>query len=253
MRKMRNSCLSAKFVLISSLLILMLSGCGGSSGGSEGDLETDSPVAKNFSISGLMNQDISIDFVIQNTGDIDFSTLSIIEVPEYGSLTDGAESGVLIYTPNIDFTGDDSFTYTVQDSSGNQADNAVVSIIISTEAAVIIPDEHTPVASDFTISGTNNQAMTIDFSQHISDEDNDVDFATLTIITPPENGNLTDGSSHENRIYTPGTDFTGEDTFSFTVQDSQGNSSGTATATLTIILNVATWGNVNWDDAHWAE
>lgn len=181
--------------------------------------------------------------------DVDLSTIEATE-PLHGDLSPGASPGLFIYLNDTGFTGQDSFSYTVEDSEGHLSDPAEVTITVS---PVIIPEQHAPVASSFSASGTSRQALAIDFSLHAHDEDNDIDFSTITITTPPSHGTLAVGTADKFYLYTAETGYVGEDSFSFTIRDSQGHVSGVAEATLSISLVEPIWDDAEWDTDVWAQ
>lgn len=75
--------------------------------------------------------------VLANDFDVDGSlapnTVTVVSQPKRGSVSVAA-SGAIVYTPNIGFTGNDSFTYTVADNLGLVSNEAVVSISITLSA-----------------------------------------------------------------------------------------------------------------------
>ncbi len=135
-----------------------------------------------------------------------------------GSLVLNAD-GTFSYTPNADFNGSDSFTYTASD--GFLTDTATVNITVD-------PVNDDPVANDDSVSA--RQGVATDFDVLSNDSDIDGDGLTVTEATTPANGNVVinpDGTIG----YTSDPGFEGVDTFDYTVSDGNG---GEDTATVTV-------------------
>ena len=178
------------------------------------------PVAVDDDASGDEDTAITID-VLANDTDADGDTLSISAVGTPANGTAEVVDGKIVYTPNDDFNGSDTFTYTVSDGAGG-TDTATVSITVN-------PVNDAPVAVDDDASGDEDTAITID----VLANDTDVDGDTLSIsaVGTPANGTaeIVDGKI----VYTPNDDFNGSDTFEYTVSDGKGGSD-TAMVTVTV-------------------
>jgi hypothetical protein len=76
----------------------------------------------------------------------------------------------------------------------------------------------TPNAYAQNVSTTKNTAVTIDTGLY--DRDTNADSKTLTIVSSPYHGKLTAvGGAAQSKVYTPNNDFTGEDKFTFKMND----------------------------------
>ncbi|MGQ4646911.1 Ig-like domain-containing protein [Lyngbya aestuarii] len=195
------------------------------------DLENNPPTAENDSIITDQNTPVNIS-VLDNDTDIDGDALTItiatstnngtVVVNDNGTAIDPNDDFV-IYTPNQDYIGSDSFTYSVNDGKGGTA-TATVSIGVNT------PVNNLPQAQDDSVTTKENEAVVITVLDNDTDEDNDT--LTLAAVTSGTNGTTTvnnDGSI----TYTPNTGFFGSDTFEYTVDDSKG---GVDTATVTVSI-----------------
>ena len=134
--------------------------------------------------------------------------------------------GTVDYTPNANYNGPDSFSYTVEDNEGNVSNVATVNLTIDNT-------QEPPVAVDDSATTAEDTPVTIDVLSNDSDPDGTVDPSTVTIVTPPSNGTLVvnaDGTVD----YTPNPNYNGPDSFSYTVEDNEGNVSNVATVNLTI-------------------
>ena len=174
---------------------------------------------------------VTID-VIANDSDADGNTtldtaITITASPSNGTAV-VSSGGTISYTPNANFSGSDSLTYQVCDTYSSPAcDTATVTITIS---AV----NDTPVAADDSATTTVDTAIAINVLANDTDVENDIDEASVTITTAPTNGTITSINTTTGEItYTPNAAFTGTDTFTYQVCDSDPSSCDTADVTVT--------------------
>jgi hypothetical protein len=91
----------------------------------------DPPTAKDDKIVTQEDTPATID-VLANDTEVDNELIKISEITDgKGGLVTKNNDGTLTYTPNKDFSGTDSFTYTVTDREGEK-DTATVRIIVGT-------------------------------------------------------------------------------------------------------------------------
>ncbi|HIB17790.1 MAG TPA: tandem-95 repeat protein, partial [Alphaproteobacteria bacterium] len=150
-----------------------------------------------------------------------------VTVKSVGSASNGTASllnGEVMYTPDYNFSGTDSFTYTVTDGKGG-TDTKTVNVIIAevNEAVGAIDDTHS--------MEQDSLASVIDLKGNDTDSDGD----TLEVIsvdtTNTANGTVTIDLGVVS--YKPDADFYGTDSFDYTVTDGNG-STDTATAIITV-------------------
>jgi len=170
--------------------------------------------------TGTTIADSAIDItVLANDSDDDPSSVSIdgfaATSAEGGTLTlndngttEGSDDSV-IYTPAADFTGTDSFSYTITD--GEFTDIATVTVTVE--------ENEVPVAADDNVRVVANEESLIPVL--INDSDlNPSDTLTVTGAIGATSGTV---SVVDNQVsYIPNTDFTGTDSFTYTIEDSQG-------------------------------
>ena len=161
--------------------------------------------------------------VLGNDTDPDGGTVTVTAV---GSAAHGSvavnESGTVRYAPNSNYVGEDRFTYTISDGQGGTATASVVVTITSVNDA--------PVAVDDSFSTTEDTA--VGGNVVANDTDPDEDALSAARGTGPANGTLVLGADGS-FTYTPNADFTGTDSFTYTVSDGNGGSD-TGTVVLTI-------------------
>ncbi len=180
------------------------------------------PEAKEDVGTTVQGEKIKLD-LLANDQDPDSDQLSIKQVTngEYGEVTN-KEKGTVIYQPEADYTGQDTFTYTVSDSEG-ATDKAEVTIKIEEKINGV-------QANADLATGTKNSSIEIDVVAN--DTSQNGESLTITDLGEPEQGKVTKSSSGR-VVYSPKKDYTGQDSFSYTVSDEQGN---TDTAQVTVIF-----------------
>jgi hypothetical protein len=164
--------------------------------------------------------------VLDGDTDADGDSLSAADDagPTHGTLTLGV-GGAFVYTPDADFNGSDSFTYTVDDGNGG-TDTGTVTITVDpvNDAPQAAPDAATIDAGD---------AVTIDVVAN--DDDLDGDALAAAVATTPARGAAT-CAAEMCTFDAPAGDAGGEVTFDYTVSDGDG---GVDTATVTVTILAA--------------
>ena len=95
----------------------------------------------------------------------------------------------------------------------------------------ITPSNDAPDAVDDSISTAEDTAVTVPVRGN--DTDADGDGLTVTSVTQGANGTVTIDAVTGNPVYTPNANFTGTDTFTYTISDGNG---GTDTAMVTVTV-----------------
>uniref|UniRef100_UPI001CCDA322 Ig-like domain-containing protein n=1 Tax=Oscillatoria salina TaxID=331517 RepID=UPI001CCDA322 len=82
--------------------------------------------AENTAIAiAVLNNDTDSD------GTLDLSSVTVVTQPSDGNLQVNSTTGVVTYTPDANFTGNDTFTYTVADNEGENSNPATVNITVN--------------------------------------------------------------------------------------------------------------------------
>ena len=142
--------------------------------------------------------------------------------PDYGSVVVNA-NGTFTYTPNADFYGTDTFTYTLQDSDGD-TDSATVTITVNSVNDI-------PVAVNDTNTTTEDTAVVGNVL--LNDTNLGDKPVSVVLFTNPANG-VVSIDSDGTYTYSPKSNFYGTDSFTYTIEDENGD---TSTATVTIVIN----------------
>ena|GEM_PF-1142958 len=166
------------------------------------------PVAQDG--SATTDEDTPVDVTLQ-ASDADGDTLSysIVAAPAHGTLSGTAPN--LIYTPNANYNGTDSFTFKANDGQG---DSNVATITIT-----VAPVNDPPVAVHDSVSTRYGEEIVIDVLANDSDPDGDA--LTITAISGGQGGVATITADNKIR-YVPNPGFSGLDTFVYTISDGNG-------------------------------
>ncbi|MCF2847771.1 S8 family serine peptidase [Pseudoalteromonas sp. ACER1] len=80
--------------------------------------------------SELDNAEFLVHKGVKVKGSLESSTVKVVSAPSNGTAT-VKEDGTIDYKPNAQFAGEDSFTYTVRESSGMESEETSVSIVVN--------------------------------------------------------------------------------------------------------------------------
>ena len=177
-----------------------------------------------FGGDGPSAMDIMIDSAPTN------GTASVNDGGTFGDPTDDT----IDYTPNTNFDGTDSLTYTIEDSNGDTS-TATVNITVTPEGTPTAVDDSYTVAEN---SGTTTLMPAVTANDDFgSDGPSAMD---IMIDSAPTNGTAavnnagTSGDPTDDTIdYTPNANFSGADSLTYTIEDSNGD---TSTATVNIAI-----------------
>lgn len=178
-----------------------------------------SPIANNDIFSATQNVPITIS---PTANDVVVGTMQSVTVksqPANGTVVVSGNN--FVYTPNPGFFGTNSFTYDF--STTNGISNTAT---ITLNVAAAYP---APVANNDAVSSPKNTSVTI--SPTTNDIRNGISIRSVNVLSQPANGTAT--ASGSSIIYTPATNFTGTNTFTYSfVVD--GRTSNPATVTVTV-------------------
>ncbi len=196
----------------------------------------DAPVAQDVIETTLEDTPFS-GVLVGTDADKDLLTFTKASDPSNGSVVVNPD-GTYTYTPNQDFHGPDSFTYTVSDGKGGTVTHTVT-INVTTINDV-------PVAVDDTFSGNEDTVIAGDVTPGTAGQDSDIDGDTLVVfdtdgdtlngitpVTAPVHGTLVinaDGTFS----YTPDANYNGTDSFTYRISDGNG---GFDEAIVTLTVN----------------
>jgi hypothetical protein len=154
-------------------------------------------------------------------------TYTVVTGPAHGALSGTAPS--LTYTPALNYYGPDSFTF--------KANDGTVDSNVATVSITVAPVNDAPVAVNDTATTRKNRAVTINVLANDTDVDGTLNPATVTIVSGPSHAragfptiNTTTGAV----TYRSTNDYTGPDSFTYSVRDNLGAISNVATVNITV-------------------
>ncbi|MFK7877786.1 MAG: Ig-like domain-containing protein [Paracoccaceae bacterium] len=164
--------------------------------------------------------------VLQDAMDTRGGTLQLVSIssPNNGTAT-VSETGAVEYTPALNFSGTDSFTFTVENELGNQA-----SATVTVQVAAI---NDAPNVSDDTALTAQETSVAINVLGNDQDPDNVLSDLTIAVQSAPENGTTEVVGAQV--LYTPNPGFQGTDTFTYSLSD--GSDQSPSVATVSILVN----------------
>jgi hypothetical protein len=174
------------------------------------------PVANNdtFTINENVPLEVGAPGVLTNDTDADGDPLTAVLVSNvsHGSLSLGIFGG-LIYSPGVNFSGTDTFTYKANDG---KSDSGIATVTIN----VIVPPPQPPVAFDSNLPIRANSSVPL--SVYFAASDANEDPLTFRVIQFPSHGTLT--GTAPDMTYTPNLNFIGDDSLAFVANDGQSDS-----------------------------
>ncbi|MHA3775157.1 DUF7453 family protein [Verrucomicrobiota bacterium sgz303538] len=194
--------------------------------GSPGRIGTNAaPVATNDVLHPVLDSLPLLLNVLANDSDPDGDVTTIVDLgtPEHGSVT--TDGNIIRYQPGLNFTGNDTFSYTISDGV-----NGVATAVVTLQNA-----QPTALADTLHVPWTAGP-LVLNVRENDADPDGDEH-----VIIAVSNGSLGSASTDGNTLtYSPGEGFTGSDSFTYTISDRHG---GLATGTVTLVNSAPIAGN----------
>lgn len=207
--------------------VLLFSNCGSDSGGTvkPPEPEIKKPVAVNDNYDAVEDSSLIISDLMANDKDADKARITSVDATSAnnGTIEDN-RNGTYTYKPAEQFLGTDTFTYTICNS-------ATPKNCSTATVTVTVIDEGSPVAVNDSYNTAENTTRTF---TDILDNDTLTDDAIITAV----DNNGTSGTVTLNEdgsiTYVPATNFTGDDTFKYSICDDDMPTATCATATITV-------------------
>lgn len=195
------------------------------------------PIAVDDEAVTTMDTEVIIDVLANDTdADLDPLTVSAVTQGMHGMVTNNGMN--VTYMPDAGFVGSDSFTYTANDGTAD-SDPATVRVTVNP------PPSPPPVAVDDNATTQRNESVLINLTANdydpdgnLKDGDGNVAASQISLTSLPLQRGPNSATVQivtNGVIYTPARNFTGTDTFRYTVTDLEGNVSNEATITVRVI------------------
>ena len=174
------------------------------------------PVAVDDHVTTTVNTSVHVSVLDNDAGLEDgFGNLLIHSLPLYGEVVVNSNR-TITYTPANMFVGSDEFEYWIEDVHGDH-DIAKVMVTVTDEP------NYVPVANNDRRGTSLNTAVTVDVL--VNDTGLEDGGIILTINSNPDPSEGSVVVNADNTItFTPATDYVGESTFSYQVEDADGDS-----------------------------
>ncbi len=203
----------------------------------------DAPVAVDDSASTPKNTSVNIN-VLTNDSDPENDPLTVTgnTSPSHGTVS--FSGGVATYTPANNYTGTDSFDYTISDGNGG-TDTATVNITVT---------NNTPNASNDTATTNEDTPVTIDVLVNDTFGTDGPNTGAIVVASNPSHGTATvnnggtaNDPTDDKITYAPSANYHGTDSFTYTIEDANGD---TSTATVTVTITPVNDAPVAVDDSY---
>ena len=153
-------------------------------------------------------------------------TITAVTQPANGTVEIADDDSSVLYQPNANFVGTDTFTYTIMDDDGTSS-TATVNVTVTDV-------NQPPVAVDDVVNGVlEDQTTPVEIDVLANDTTNEVG-ETLEIDSftqPATGGTVALNNDGTKLLFTPAANFNGQTTFTYVVSDGRG---GTDTGMVTV-------------------
>ena len=203
----------------------------------------DAPVAVSDTVSTPEDTVLELEAaaLVENDTDIEGDTISLTAVQNTagtnGFVSYNSGTGVVTYTPSLNYHGAANFTYTISDGNGGTATGTVNITVSSVNDVPEAADDNVTVSED---------DVGVSLTVLANDSDVDGDALTITDVTQPARGEVRIADGGGELSYTPVLNDHGDVSCTYTISDGNG---GTDTATVTITIDAVNDAPVAVDDA----
>tara|TARA_R110002072_G_scaffold89232_4_gene199976 strand:+ start:108546 stop:110273 length:1728 start_codon:yes stop_codon:yes gene_type:complete len=201
--------------------IFLVTACGGGGGGGGDSAPAPAPASQAVADTASTTEETSVT-VNPTANDINItaSTITVSSNPTNGTATLSGTS--VLYQPNVDFAGSDSFQYQV---SGTDSVTRTGTVTVTVSG---VNDAPVAVADDFTVT----EDTPTDLLLISNDSDIDSALTTVNLVSIPASGTLAVNGTQV--TYTPAQDFSGTVRFDYSVSDAEGATSNTVSVGITV-------------------
>ncbi|WP_149980775.1 tandem-95 repeat protein [Pseudoalteromonas rhizosphaerae] len=189
----------------------------------------DAPVAMDDSATTAEDTPVNFSLVANDSdaeNDLVVASAAIVLPASKGTVS--ITNGIATYTPNSNVTGTDTFTYTVKDAALNTSTAATVTVTIT-------PVNDLPEVQAISLSVDEDTASAVTNVRSLaSDVEDTIPTGTINLVRAPSSGQVVFDQAAGTFVYTPDANVTGQDSFTYTITDSEGGVSLPGTVTVNI-------------------
>ncbi len=169
--------------------------------------------------SGTTNLDVL------GNDDLTFAELVSVSAGSAGGRVSIVAGQTVDYTPAKDFFGQEVFSYTISDTATNTLQSAEVTVTVT-------PVNDPPTANDdtYVVSARDSSAV-LDVLVNDTVDPDEGESLTIISVTQGSHGGALSIEDGKRIVYSPGTGFTGTETFTYTIEDGTAGSTDSATVT----------------------
>ena len=184
------------------------------------------PIATNTTLNTDRNVSVpvNIDNIASDSdGTLNDASISVSSCIDSGTTTNAA--GIITYTPPSSvYIGVDTCDYTVADNTGSVSNTGTITVNVNNILPLASPD----AAS---INILNQTSVVIDVADNDSDSDGSINASSIVIVTNANKGSASAAGGVVTYTY-DGTSAAGSDSFTYKVQDNDGDFSNVTTVTM---------------------
>ncbi len=192
-----------------------------------GNPDNQKPVASDDNATANEDESVGINVAANDSdpdGSIDVNSVQITGQPDHGQASFNG-GGEVTYSPDAEFSGSDSFSYTIRDNDGAESNPATVNLTVQ---AVNDP----PVANNDSANLPALTPIVLNVIANDTDIDGTVNPTSVTLESNPNQGSVAINPFSGLITYTPAQSFSGTDTFTYSIRDDEGAKSNAATVTI---------------------
>ena len=203
-------------------------------------VSTPPPVAGNVSFIAEADKANDINVLSHDTAapglTIDPASVRIVFAPTHGSAVVQSD-GSILYTPTAGYTGGDLIQYAVRDSNGVESDGNDINSNITIDVV-----SGPPTAANVQATTTVDKAVDVNVLATATAAPGATLDTLHVFAASPMHGSVID-EPDGTILYTPSTGYSGPDSFTYTVLDTDGELSAPATVTVTVLPGPPVAGN----------
>lgn len=181
------------------------------------------PVGITDNVTTLINIPVTTTVTVNDGTSGTNATVNSGTLPGHGNITVN-NNGTITYTPANNYIGTDTYTYTLT-KNGLTSNPVTVNVNIT----AIQP----PVANNDNAGTTQNTPVIINILSNDTKGSNNINSTSVTVVQQPQHGTVSIDASG-NAVYTPANNYYGSDTFTYTVNATDGSISNVASVSVNI-------------------